>query len=121
MNENDNLDELAEHIFLNVPGNPCSIELQLEEQTADIAQQQGVADFVFNILYLLTFKGMQILFGHNNINQLTRRDYEYLQKYVNSYGYRLEVYANETTSTPWDILDIGGVLFSYKIGFSRIR
>jgi hypothetical protein len=113
----DNLDDIAHNIFSKPPGAANSIQLQLEEITANQAEQAGAADFIFNILYLLTYKGMQILYGHQSMHSLTEPEYGNLNRYVNSYGYQLRVYANESTESPWELLRQGFQLRNYRIAF----
>ena len=67
----DNIDEIAEAIYSRPPAPPNSVQLELEDETADIAQREGIAEFVFHILYLITFKGIEMLYGHKNIQNLT--------------------------------------------------
>lgn len=118
--EEDNLNYIAEQIFSKPPEAPNSIQLQLEEQTADIAEQEGASNFIFNILFIITFKGIEKLYGHKNIMELTERQYETICSYVASYGYKLQVYANDTFETPWEILNSGRPLYRYKIFFDKL-
>lgn len=115
----DNLDELAERIFAGRPKPRCSIELQLEEDTADIAEDEGL-EFIFKILYLLTHKGMQILFGEQNVYNLTEGQFNILQQYTNSYGYNIIVYANDTNRSPWSLQRDNQKIHRIKISFERI-
>lgn len=118
-NDTDNINEIAESIFTRQPGLPNSIQLQLDEATADIAEQEGVENFIFNILYLITFRGIEILFGHRKIHDLREHQYKLLNEYVLSYGYRLNVHANNSTDTPWDLIKQGQVVRNYQISFEK--
>ena len=82
-------EDIAYKIFTKPPKERCMIELHLEEETARLAQEGNVDDFIFNILSIITFKGVEILFGHKNILALTEDNIRLLQKYVNSYGYEI--------------------------------
>uniref|UniRef100_A0A6C0H719 Uncharacterized protein n=1 Tax=viral metagenome TaxID=1070528 RepID=A0A6C0H719_9ZZZZ len=117
--DNDNINEIAHSIFTRRPGLPNSIQLQLEDVTADIAERQGVENFIFNILYLITHRGIEILFGHRKVHELTERQYQLVCEYVESYGYQLIVHANNTTETPWELIKQGKQLSSYQISFDR--
>lgn len=126
-NESDNINEIAEQIFTKPPGPPKSIELQLEEITADLAQTTGVTTFVFNILCLLTFRGMEILYGGKEkrtgsqlLLTLTEPQFRELGKYVASYGYKIEIFANNTEKTPWELIRNGERVYRYNIGFERL-
>ncbi len=118
--ESDNLDEIAESIFSKPPGPPNSVQLQLEEVTADIAEKEGVEEFIFNILYLITFKGIKKLYGYTSVQELTEPQFQNIQKYVNSYGYIITLEANNTNKTPWEIFREGGRLLNYRIGFEKL-
>jgi hypothetical protein len=116
----DNIEEIADAIFSRPPGRPHGVQLQLEEETADLAQQSGVDEFVFNILYLITFKGIEKLYGHRKVQDLTESQFRTVQEYVNSYGYVLTVEANGTNKTPWQLRRDGVVVLNYRIGFDRL-
>ncbi len=118
--EVDNIDEIAEAIFSKPPGPPNSVQLQLEDLTAEIAEQEGVDNFVFNILCLLTFKGMQKLYGHKNIIELNEREFLNILDYVKSYGYTLEIRANDTDYTPWQLQSRGIPVRRYNIFFDKL-
>jgi hypothetical protein len=118
--EVDNVHQIAQAIFSKPPGPPKSVQLQLEELTSHIAEEEGVEKFICNILCILTITGIQILYGHKNILLLTSAQYDELCDYVQSYGYTLEVYANDTMFTPWELLNRGVQLRTYKIGFEAL-
>lgn len=116
----DNLDEIAQAIFSKPVQPPMSIQLQLEELTADIAQKQGVEEFLFNIVYLITHKGMKIKFGESiKIHELSEQQFETLKAYVASFGYKLIVEANDTKLSPWDIFKSGGQVYRYRVLFDK--
>lgn len=119
MDGTDNIDELATKIFTKPPGRPNSIHLQLEEVTADIAMEEGIDNFVFNILCLITYKGMQILYGHKNILELTEREFDNICEYVMSYGYKLRIFANNTRNTPWELQRQGIPILRYQVTFDK--
>ena len=122
MNDNvdDNLDDLVEQILGNPPQPPGSIQLQLEEETSYIAQKQGVEQFVFDILCMITIKGVQKLFGHKNLLKLTQDEFCVVSQYVKSYGYVLQVYANNTAESPWELASKGIPILRYHIGFDKL-
>ena len=121
MNETeDNIEEISKSIFTKPPGHAFSISLQLEEMTSDIAEQDGIDNFIFHILYLITFRGIEMLYGHKNILRLSEKEYLHIQKYVNSYGYSMDILANDTQKTPWDLMKKRTQIKSYKIGFEPL-
>lgn len=120
--EEDNLDEIAQSIFDRpVPLPEGSVQLQLEEMTSYIAEEEGVEKFIFNILCILTMKGIDILYGEKNFLDLTKEQFEILCNYVRSFGYKLVVLANETDMTPWEIGEAGGHVFRYNVWFEKIN
>lgn len=121
-NEDDNLDEIALAIFdRHIPLPAGSVQLQLEEMTSYIAEEEGVGAFIFNILCMLTMKGIDILYGEKQITDLTKEQYDSLCEYVKSFGYKLIVTANDTEMTPWQVLEAGGQLFRYNVWFEKIN
>lgn len=116
----DNIIEIAQAIFSRPPGQPNSVQLQLEDDTADLAHKNCVEDFVFQVLYLITFNGIEKLYGHKNVKQLTEQQFIHVGDYVKSYGYTLTVEANGTTKTPWQLERDGIRVANYKIGFDKI-
>lgn len=117
-NEMDNIKEIVEQIFSEGPKSPNSICLQLEEETSYIAQEEG-EQFVFNILCLITLGGIEYLFGHKNILDLTESQFEYIQEYVNSYGYTILLQSNGYNCTPWELKRSGLPLVNYRIYFEK--
>lgn len=87
--EEDNTREIALQIFSKSPGRKNSIQLQLESTTMQLNTQEQVDTFILNVLSLITLHGIDILFGHTNIMELTNNDYDLIQEYVNSYGYKV--------------------------------
>lgn len=118
--ECDNITEIADAIFSKPPGSPKSIQLELEEETAYAAQQEGVSEYVFEILCVLTLKGVEKLYGNTDILSLTEDQYNIVQQYVNSYGYILIITANDTNRTPWELLKEHQLLRCYRISFEPL-
>ncbi len=116
----DNLIELAQQIFGQAPREPNSIQLQLEEQTAEIAEKEGVEQFIFEVLFTLTCHGIKILFGHQNLQNMTFDQYQLVQEYTKSYGYILRVGANSTQYTPWELLERGHQVYQYNVWFEKV-
>lgn len=89
----DNTKEIAEQIFNRPPGEPNSIDLQLDDGTIDFMREEGyeMNKFVRDILSMITIHGVEILFGHRNIMMLSDDDVFLLKRYIRSYGYELKV------------------------------
>lgn len=94
---NDNLREIAEAIYSKPPGEKNTVQLQLEEQTYNESGKY----IVFEILYLITYYGIRILYGDIKITDLSRDQMELVKRYVRSYGYDLIV-LNENNEDPWE-------------------
>jgi hypothetical protein len=91
----DNLEEIAEKIYSKPYGEPNSIQLELEEVTSDIAFNYGIESFISNILYIITMKGIKILYGKDiNVLNLTEKQLDTIKMYVKSYGYKLIISNN---------------------------
>jgi len=122
MESDDNLDEIAMMIYSNPPAAPMSIMLQLEDSfNQNEYTPTEIENIVFNILYIITSKGIKILYGEDtDVLDLSEQQYEMVKMYVYSYGYDLKVYANDTTQTPWDILKKGETLLRYRIFFNKL-
>jgi hypothetical protein len=117
----DNLDEIVEKIFSKPPKERCSIHLELEEETAEIAQDESVDKFVFNILFLITYKGIKKLYGKDKeMINLKESEIMVIKEYVRSYGYELVVRGNNTDRDPWDIIKSGERLINYQVHFDKI-
>ena len=91
MDENiDNTMYIAEQIFCKPPKPKNSIDLQLEEETEDIANTSTNKDvFIQNIIASITFHGVYFLYGHRNIVSLTENQFYKINEYVESYGYTI--------------------------------
>lgn len=91
MEEIDNTRSIAEQIFTKRPQPKNSIQLQLEEQTSEIALTDplGAERFVMNIIGMITMHGVDILYGHKNILSLSDNQINLLQEYTCSYGYKI--------------------------------
>lgn len=115
------MDEIVESIFSKPPGEKSSIELQLEDVTAEIAERGFIEQFIFNILFLITYKGMKKLYGNDKeIITLTESEVELLKEYVRSYGYDMIIRGNNTDRDPWDIIKRGEQLLNYQLHFEKI-
>lgn len=84
-------EEIGRVIFSKPPGDLNSIDLALEEQTAEIAEKEGIEQFTSNILRIITMTGIKTLFGHVNFVELTGTQVELIKKYTRSFGYNLKL------------------------------
>lgn len=85
----DNTQDIAYQIFTKPPLPKNSIQLGLEDETANIAEREGVDQFIFEILTVILMHGVEILFGHRNVLRLSENDFMLLQQYTNSFGYQI--------------------------------
>ena len=88
-------DEIGRVIFSKPPGELNSINLELEQQTADIAELDGIEQFTSNILRIITISGIMVLFGHVNFMQLTDAQVELIKRYTRSFVYNLKLDIDE--------------------------
>jgi len=91
--DSDNTRGIAERIFNNPPGEPNSINLQLDESTIDFIARNGYnpSNIITEMLTMITLHGVELLFGHKNILLLSDNDVFLLKRYVRSYGFELKV------------------------------
>lgn len=97
--EEDNTRDIAEQIFNKPPGEPNSIDLQLDDSTIDFIENEGYLPhcFIRDVLSVITFYGVEILFGHKNILELSEEDLSLIKRYTRSYGYELSVNVEDRT------------------------
>jgi hypothetical protein len=88
-------EEIAEKIFSNPPGDLNSIDLALEEQTAEIAEREGIEQFTSNILRIITLTGIKVLYGNVKFVDLTGEQVELIKRYTRSFGYNLKMNVDE--------------------------
>ena len=96
-NNNNNLIEIAQAIYSKPPGKKNTVQLQLDEETYNESDKY----IVFEILYLITFYGIRILYGDVKITELSKEQFRNVKRYVRSYGYDLIV-LNENKEDPWE-------------------
>jgi hypothetical protein len=118
--EDDNLDEIVDGIFSVPPGPPGSVQLELEDETSRIAEESGVSQFIFNILFLITYKGMQKLFNKDSFLNLSYIEFQKLQSYLRSCGYEFKVYGNNTRLTPWELIQNNILVEQFNIEFEYV-
>ncbi len=73
------VDKLAEQIFSYQPKPARSIQLFIEQDM----------ETVFFILLQLLKKGIQIVFDNKNIFELTQEEFQKLQQYFHSFGFKI--------------------------------
>jgi hypothetical protein len=110
-----NLMEIANTIFSKPPAPKCSIELQLEDTTVEMSSDLNKT--ISDILLFLTINGVEILFKTRDLTSLTQTQFTLLSEYINSYGYQVNVTANDTEFSPWGISE---PLLKIDVSFSRI-
>lgn len=108
----DNLKEIAQAIYGKAPNEPNTIQLQLDEQTYN----ENGKSVVFEILYLITYYGIQILYGNVKITELSKDQFENVKRYVRSYGYNLIV-LTENNEDPWESK---GTLNKVRVFFDKL-
>ena len=67
----------------------------MEEQTAEIAEQEGIESFTSNILRIITSVGINILFGNISYMDLSYDQVELIKQYTRSFGYNLIIHVDE--------------------------
>ena len=97
--EQDNTRYIAEQIFTRPPGEPNSIDLQLDDSTVDFIENEGYVphNFIRDVLSVITLHGIEILFGHRNVMALSEDELNLLKRYTRSYGYELKIKIDDRT------------------------
>lgn len=87
----DNTKEIAEQIFKFPIQPPIFYNLGVEDsQTKDIADKNHDL-FIQNIIGSITLHGIEHLYGHRNVIELTSNQLDDIKAYTRSYGYELNI------------------------------
>ena len=85
-----NLDIVTEQIFGTKPLPRNTIQLKLSEKITDQIINKNIEyEYIKELLFVLTMKGIKMLFGHENILSLNEKQFNLLQEYVNSYEHHI--------------------------------
>ncbi len=113
--------EIAKRIFgLPVPMEPRTFTLGLEEQTMEIGEKEGMNGFVSEILSALTLEGIRVRFPDKTLIELTNQDVNLIKRYVESFGYILNVYGDDTQQDPWSLYNNGVNVKSVRLEFKSL-
>lgn len=116
-----NIQELAYKIYSQPPRQPNTIQLNLDLPQNKNYTAEDAKNIRYHFLYNLTTKGIIILFGNRRLKDLTEREFNRIQEYVNSYGYVLRIYTNNTKYNPWEILRMGETIRFFKVAFEKFE
>ena len=103
------LDDLICTVFSKPPQDPKTIQLQLSDDSdnADVSTLQLIAGAIAG-------KGAEKLYGVQQCNELTKEQFETLQKYLMSMGFRMDIRCAKTGQNPWETGDyIENVMIKY--------
>ena len=85
------IEQLAEKIFLNSPGEPNSIQLLMNDNDTTVKE---IAD----ILAFLTMKGIKLLYGDVNekvkLQDMSAARIRTINEYLNSFGFSMKIEIN---------------------------
>jgi hypothetical protein len=103
----DNTKYIAEQIFNYPPGGINSIDLELDESTVDFIESENVSlhNYIRDIISMITLHGIEILYGHRNIMDLSDEQLLLIKQYTKSYGFELSIEIQDKT---------------IKVGFNKI-
>lgn len=113
-----NLKQIAQAIFSKPPGPPKSIQLELEEESCET--NGNLSKTISDIILFLTINGIEILFGHRNLELLSYNDFLLLKKYINSYGFEPIITGNDAPFTPWYLIEQNIPVTRINIAFKYI-
>lgn len=97
----DNTRDIAEQIFTKLPGEPNSIDLEMDESTIDFIETEKVSlhNYIRDIISMITLHGIEILYRHRNIMDLSDEQLMLVKKYTRSYGFELSIHIDDKTIT----------------------
>jgi hypothetical protein len=102
-----NIYSIAEDICSQPPKPPCSIQFMMDNEV----ESSEFTDMEFDILKTYTMACMKILFGATATpKDLNTEQYDLLNNYVKSIGYRLDFDVEETETS-----------YKYKISFEKYK
>lgn len=110
----DNLDELVSLVFTKPPQAPKTIQLQLDDSSATVANESTLQD----MCHLIAIKGAIKLFQINSILQLDRKQVGKLSEYMASMGVDMHVKCNMTEESPFDVTERGDELNSVELSYT---
>ena len=113
---NGNLREIAQAIYQKPCGEANSVQLQLDEETYNESGKY----IVFEILYLITYYGIEILYGDVKIIDLTKDQFDNVKGYVRSYGYDIIVLGDDNLD-PWQLKRLGRNVNKINVYFDRLK
>jgi hypothetical protein len=112
----DNINEIVEKLFSKHPLDENSIQLELDEESSFIALED-FDNYIFELMCLITLGGIEYLFGHRNLLQLTEDQFNLLNLYIKSIGYKIIIKTNDLPETPWELMRLDIPIRSYKLSF----
>ena len=118
MDETDNLDELVDLIFSTEPKPKDSIQIGLDDSTADLQNENR--DIIFEILSQIFLRGIEKKYKTKSVVGLTKEQYNNLNEYFSAINYKAFVYVNYSKVDPWDAYASGTPIYSYQMFFKKL-
>lgn len=112
-----NLPYIADAIFSRPPQPPHTIRLGLAENSDPVDPD---VDIEFEIISNLAVLGIKKLWGDLHFTQLDQRQFERLQEYIASVGYKLVVTCNDTNKSPWELVEDNVPITRYAVAVARL-
>lgn len=88
--EEDNTKEVAHQIFSLPPSEPNTISLGIENDLTSVD-----TNLIRDVVSLITLHGIEYLFNHRNIMELSEEQFLLVKRYTLSYGFDVSVEVNE--------------------------
>lgn len=114
----DNINKIVEKLFSELPKEENSIILQLEEETYFKIKDE-YDNYMFDILCLITLGGIEYLYGHRNILELTESQFDNISRYIKSINYKIKIETNGLDETPWELNRLDIPIKNYKLYFIK--
>lgn len=105
------LQEIVAHVFSRPPGPPRSVWLDFTRESLDDFPSDSEREAMLLRMYVdIAYLGCERLWGQEfSWQNLTRDQYDLLQRYMNSFGVKLNIRCNEENEDPWDVAEQQGI------------
>lgn len=92
--EEDNTRDVAHQIFSLPPSEPNTINLGIENNLTSVD-----TNLIRDVVSLITLHGIEYLFNHRNIMELSEDQFKLVKRYTRSYGFDLDIEINESVGS----------------------
>lgn len=102
LQEDFSIQQVAKLLFSKPPQEKKSIVINFAPDSDVFSPDDSPEQMFFTDLALL---GINMLWKHENIMQMTKQEFNVLQQYMESVGVRLIVTCNDNKDNPWETVE----------------